>query len=165
MELITLDDFCINEHPKVGTGTYYRVISFIAVLNDMIGQGVPLHMTHKKSGFRDWVYEKEKGRSAIGTHTFGQLAELEGVATGLRQGQHLGAADITSPNLAKLAMMLVIASPFRRICFYPDHAFFHVDYIEEPLFSGQKLYLATYNKKGQLIWNQTDYDTLMQAAL
>lgn len=87
-------------------------------VRERLGRAITVSL---KSGYRPVEHEREKGRDGTSTHTF-ELTEIDPFG--------LGAADYTCLRqaLAELGQLMIELSEYTRICFYPDHLFFHGDY-------------------------------------
>ena len=161
MDIITLDDFCIDKLPPTYSPTWWRVQSFIHRLNILSKVGAPFQISKphgRGSGYRNPEYERDKNRSMYGAHTFGKMLDELELANqywpDLRKGVEEGAADIVSWNWNKfLEVYRLSGMPFRRLCLYPQKKFVHLDMVYYEDIYDRRFYVDRGDGEG---WERLD---------
>jgi uncharacterized protein YcbK (DUF882 family) len=69
------------------------------------------------SGYRPLAWELKRGRSGKSEHTFK-----------IKHPKGIGAADYRAEDLEELLGLLILSSPYTRVCYYPLKGFIHCDY-------------------------------------
>jgi len=105
-----VSEFCITDDP-ISQDVADKILHFhilpLQEIRDKIGRAVKVS---KRSGYRPVDYEKAHGRSGNSQHCF----------------RTHGAVDLVYD--AELLKELKENSPYKRICFYPNNNFIHVDW-------------------------------------
>lgn len=119
--MMKVSDFCITDEAIPQDIADKILTNFIMPINNFTqALGINVFVS-KKSGWRPIPYEFSKNRSGRSEHTFSK----DRGATGL------GAADIITEHRSDMSLLgfwLLSQSPFRRITYYRNKGFYHVDY-------------------------------------
>ena len=134
----------IAEFLRIRGGEVFGVPDKTVLQKIIEGHLLPLNEVREKlalslyvqAGYRPKEYELRQGRPGTSQHCY----------------EGLGATDITCADNAKLLGCL-IDSPFKRICWYPENNFFHVDYNAE-----SRQYFVNWNDGDG--WSNSNLDEL-----
>lgn len=138
----SIKEFCITgEYPpvEVAESIIENHINVLNPLREELGAAI---IISQKAGYRPKQYELSKGRSGKSQHTF---EDREGNVT-------KGAADLTSPELESLGVLLREKSSYSRICYYPNNGFYHCDHKPTP--NGVRQYFECDSPSGSWVFKK-----------
>ncbi|MAF37138.1 hypothetical protein CL622_08560 [archaeon] len=123
---LTISDYNISGEPLPENVADLILQNHIVPMQEVINKMPVAVAVSKKSGFRSWLWEKQKNRSGNSQHCFGHQED------GSFNSTAKGAADYTCDDFAHqvevFAELIAKETEYTRICIYPNKLFIHADF-------------------------------------